>query len=377
MTIVILTGAILYSLFVIGLILLWRSIPEAGINNVGTIEHISIVVPVRNEISGIKDLLDGIEKQTYPKAAFEVIIVDDHSDDNTISYVSDLKSDYSFEIKTLSLNAETGKKYAIEKGIAAARGDIIVTTDGDCVIPSRWLEQINSHFINEDQVLLFGPVTFKENGSLFSQLQVIEFASLIGTGAATMALGFPGMGNGANLAYKKSAFLEVRGYDGNREIPSGDDEFLLQKMHDKFKGRVKFLKSKDAVVTTDHQSNLRALFQQRVRWASKWRYHPWYVKLLALFIFTFHLLMFTGVILSILGVVDMIWMLVILAWKCLIEFWYLSGIVTFLNRKVKIVPFLFLQIFYPFYAITIGIMSNTNRYMWKGRLILNGKQSKL
>src|SRR5213075_2078285 len=118
-----------------------------------------------------------------------------------------------------------------------------------------------------------GPVKLEEGNSLFGKMQVTEFASLIGTGAASIGFGMPNMCNGANLAFEKAAFVAVNGYAGNDKIASGDDEFLMHKIHSQFPGSVCFLKNPKAIVRTNVQQSLSGFLSQRIRWASKWKFY--------------------------------------------------------------------------------------------------------
>ena len=92
-------------------------------------QKLSVVIAARNEEENIGNLLSSIAIQTYPQHLFEVVVVDDHSTDNTIA----IASRFSF-VKIIKLqfdNINSYKKKAIETGIAAASGDLIVITDAD------------------------------------------------------------------------------------------------------------------------------------------------------------------------------------------------------------------------------------------------------
>ena len=243
-------------------------------------EHmISVVVAVRNEEKNITRLLNDLAAQQYHH--FEVIVVNDHSTDasGALLRASALRNLVVLE------NAGQGKKHAIATGVNAARGSVIATTDADCSLPAQWLSIINRYFQQEDVKFTFGAVRILPDGSLFSQLQAIEFASLIASGAATAARGKPTMCNGANLAYRKVTFEAVKGYEGNLHVASGDDEFLMRKIVDRYPGSVSFMAPAEVVVSTQPQPDVASFLQQRLRWASKWRFNSsGYTICLALFI---------------------------------------------------------------------------------------------
>ena len=121
------------------------------------------------------------------------------------------------------------RKRAIRYGIEQSIGDIIVTTDADCIYADDWLSSLVSNF--EDSVgFVSGPVEFKDNGNVFSKLQKLEFAGLIFTGAGLIGAGKPTICNAANIAYRKKAFDEVNGFEYDMDLSSGDDELLMQKI---------------------------------------------------------------------------------------------------------------------------------------------------
>src|SRR5690606_17909477 len=162
-----------------------------------------------------------------------------------------------------------GKKAAIRTGLDYAKGDLIVTTDADCQMGANWLAVIEEFYHSQKLKMVIGPVALHAGDALFSQMQSIEFASLIGSGAASFKLGIPSMCNGANLAYSKEVFFEVNGFEDTMHLASGDDEFLMHKVVEKYPEKVSFLKNKEAVVKTNSMPDLNSFFNQRIRWASK------------------------------------------------------------------------------------------------------------
>src|SRR5436309_2696283 len=131
---------ILYSILIIYFWLSWRSIPEFILPAGPASTKISVIIPARNEEANIGVLLQALQQQTYPRELFEVIVVDDHSEDDTVAVVKQFK-----EVKLLSVasnNINSFKKKAIETGITAATNELIVTTDADCRAPADWLQTI-------------------------------------------------------------------------------------------------------------------------------------------------------------------------------------------------------------------------------------------
>ncbi|GJQ62179.1 MAG: glycosyl transferase [Melioribacteraceae bacterium] len=231
---------------------------------------LSVVVPCRNEEENIQGLLDSLVNQDYPAHKYEIILIDDNSTDVTADKANAYKSDKNIILlRNESGDAKRGfKKNAIETGIDAAKGEIIVSTDADCRHSENWLSQIAASF-DKETGFIAGPVKLKPDHSLFSRLQALEFAGLMLSAAGLIKAGFPVTCSAANIAYRKKAFHEVGGYKDNNELSSGDDELLMHKIDESGKYKVRYLWEPSAVVTTTSANKLKDFFEQRRRWASK------------------------------------------------------------------------------------------------------------
>ncbi|HEX8546798.1 MAG TPA: glycosyltransferase, partial [Cytophagaceae bacterium] len=333
------------------------------------VASITIIIPVRNEEDNIGNLLKDIEQQNYPKEFLEVIIIDDESSDNTVLVVKEAVVTYSLNIfSKKKSNIISHKKAALTQGIEAAKGEYIVTTDGDCRVPSDWVASINQSYQTSKSKFIVGLVTFDNEQTLFDEMQTIEFASLIGTGAASLQAGFPNMCNGANLSFEKKAFYAVGGYGGFEGIQSGDDEFLMHKMHIAFPGKVSVLKSRGSVVTTEAKESLKEFYNQRKRWGSKWSHYKLpYIKILAFYIFLFNASLLAGSVYTMFVPTFLTMLLVCFGFKLLVDYIFLRGVLSFLNKRLKIKLFLITSIFYPFYVSFFAVCSNIGGYSWKGR----------
>jgi poly-beta-1,6-N-acetyl-D-glucosamine synthase len=321
---------------------------------------ISIVIPVRNEELHIKRLLTNLLLQNYGN--YQIILVDDHSTDNTVAIINSF-SDPRVHVYT---NVGQGKKKAITEGVRRSEGSIVVTTDADCLHSSLWLNCINRHFQQRDLILLLGPVVITQNKSLFSEMQSVEFAGLIGSAAATAALGIPTMCNGANLAYRRKVFEMVRGYEGNEHIASGDDEFLMRKIQNTPNGNIQFAAARGLIVRTEAQPDLRSFFSQRVRWASKWKHNSSAATImLAVFIVVSQIATIACFI-NLLTFVSFP-AIELLATKVFVELIFLMSVSKFFQIRWNWPAFILLQILYPFYVVFTSLASNFWPYSWKQR----------
>jgi cellulose synthase/poly-beta-1,6-N-acetylglucosamine synthase-like glycosyltransferase len=341
----------------------WSTDPQPGEN----FQQISVIIPVRNEHDAIGKLLEQLRSLSYPK--FEVIVVDDHSSDKTASLVEIVTSvDGRFR---LIKNDGTGKKQALTTGIRNAKGSLIVTTDGDCEVQRSWLTRINQHFQDVNTKMVFGGVSI-QGTTFFGHLQAIEFSSLIGSGVSLWALGKPVMCNGANLAFQKETFDEVNGYEGNEHIASGDDEFLMRKIHARYPSGVMFLNDEDGNVLTESAPDVKTFIRQRLRWAGKWRHNQSLTsKITALFVLMIQLAMIAAFSILVIfpdpSTVTLIAILLLMRFAT--EAWFLISVCRFLKVEWRWDAFLLLQFIYPFYIVGIGLFSNLTAVTWKDRRI--------
>jgi cellulose synthase/poly-beta-1,6-N-acetylglucosamine synthase-like glycosyltransferase len=376
----IITGIIAaYSLFTLWLWLTWIR-TKTGVDAEGVISReypmLSVVVVVRNEQQNIGRLLEDIEKQTYPASHTEVWIVDDHSADATALIVANFKEKASYILHLLPLadflesplQEGNYKKKGIELAVSKATGELIICTDGDCRVGKDWLQAIAGYYMQQKPQLISGPVTFYEEKSFFEKLQTVEFASLIGSGASLLSSGIPAMCNGANLAFTKKAFMEVGGYANTAGTATGDDVFLLHKIHQAYPGRAVFLQNRQATVYTKAQQDIGAFVQQRKRWASKWNlYTDRRVSSLAVFIFMSNFSVLLALLLLLTGNCTLRMFLIQIAIKFSAEFVFLTTVLAFF-KKLNFIKFIApLQAVYFLYVSFFGLITHKKGYSWKER----------
>ena len=238
---------------------------------------VSVLIAARNEEKTIPHLLEALAQQTYPQHLFEVIVVNDFSTDNTAAVVQTLRQaqDKLFSKPHITViqpggSAEqSSKKRAIEAGVQHARGPLLLITDADCVPGKDWIKTMAAFYEQKDASFTAAPVLFTHDGSLLQVFQVLDFLTLQGITAASVAAQFHTMCNGANLAYTKAAFERVNGFAGIDHIASGDDMLLMHKIWLQDKNKVHYLKSRDAIVRTAPVPSWPVFINQRKRWASK------------------------------------------------------------------------------------------------------------
>ena len=333
----------------------------------------SVLIAARNEAEILPQLLRDLAAQTLPAARFEVLIADDHSTDATAAIVAAAVAQMPFALRLIALPTAgaIGKKAALLAALEVARAPWLVCTDADCRPGPGWLaayagllaRQPASNFIS-GPVLLTGP----ENG--FTALMGLEFAGLVGVGAACLARQQPTMCNGANLAYRRTAVEAVGGFADNAHLASGDDEFLLHKIHAAFPGTAHFLADAAAIVRTAAPPTLLALLRQRVRWASKWRhYQSAASRRLALLVLGANVALAAGALALLRW--PGLWPWVVAAWVLKLggDVWLLSPVLRFFGRRKWLWGLLPLQLLYAPYALAVGAAGWRGGYEWKGRAV--------
>ena len=354
-----------YLCFLALLIIGWRGILRR--HHAPATDHplITVVIPVRDEALNLVPLLRDLSGQQY--APFEVIVVNDHSTDETVALATAYAAaDTRFSI----IDAEgEGKKRALTTGIEAASGSIIVTTDGDCRVSPGWLSSLNSALQDRRTMMAFGGVAILQEGRLFDNMQAIEMASLMGSGASALQWGFPLFCSGANLAFRKMVFNAVDGYADNFGIASGDDEFLMRKVVAKYPGTLVFTTAPGSVVRTKAALSVMDFVQQRMRWAGKWKHNDsGYAKGVAIYIFLVQVTLAGAWVVVLAGDGFLQNMsAVILATRFVAEALFLYPVTRFLGSRWSWLAYAALQLIYPWYVVATALFSIVLKGSWKGR----------
>ncbi|MGE5106784.1 MAG: glycosyltransferase family 2 protein [Sphingobacteriales bacterium] len=335
---------------------------------------ISVIIPARNEEKNIVNCLASVCEQDYPPDLFEVIVIDDHSEDNTNEIVKRLGEIYSnLQCIRLQTNDEAivaYKKKAIETGINAAKGKLIITTDADCIVPPHWLKNIAAFYENKKAAFIAAPVVLTSQKRLVSLFQSLDFLSLQGITGASVFAGFHSMCNGANLAYEKKAFDEINGFAGVDNIASGDDMLLMHKIYKKYPDKVQYLKSKEAIVTTQSAESWKAFFNQRIRWASKAsKYDDKRIFWVLLLVYLFNLSFPVVFIAAFFNKGLWFYFISIFLLKILYELFFLAPVAKFFGKEKLLWWFPVMQPLHILYTIIAGLLGSITTYEWKGRKV--------
>ena len=369
----------------------WRALEEWRIPSGWEAKtFVTVLIPARNEAEQIADCLQSILGGTYPPHLLEIIVLDDFSVDKTAAIVTNIaqaQAGRTASIRLLHLSeilspeaaGQANKKAAIELGIARASGQLIVTTDADCIAGKEWLRLLISRFEapgepDRQPVLITGPVLFHREKNLLQYFQSLDFLGLMGITGAGIHQGFQRMGNGAHLAYYRSVFQAVGGYEGNRQTASGDDMFLIQKVAARYPGRIAFLKNADAAVRTEAKPDWHSFVQQRLRWGTKNAGLPeWPVRLILLAVFLFCWSIWINLIALLCsgGRTDLTYLLVFQAYiKITFDWMLLREMCRYFKRRELLNWFVPSFLLHTLYIPLVGTASLFYRnYVWKGRKV--------
>jgi len=330
------------------------------------LEPLSIIIPFRNENTVIQNLVNALvsELDTYPNS--ELILVNDSSTDGGKEA---LESSFSSEPQIRILeSAEEGKKSALTTGINSAKNEWIITLDADITLPKNWMKSISGICATAEDDLLILPVQISNQNRLFQFVESLEFLVLQVITFYYAYLKRPFLCNGAHMAFKKSTFNSLNGYESHKHLSSGDDVFFLEQVIQSDNHTAGYSYSQDITVNTKPSESLKKFLYQKIRWAKK----TGSFKSLEIVYLT-----------AIIGLVNLILVALVFLgfWKgfllgfllksflkSLADLMILKG--SFHSRNKKLKSFLpFFMLIYPFYFTFVGIATLFINPTWKGRKV--------
>jgi cellulose synthase/poly-beta-1,6-N-acetylglucosamine synthase-like glycosyltransferase len=352
------------------LLTVWRGLkrrepPRAGSAGV----FVSVVVAARNEEENIRRCLESLLDQDFPKDAYEVIVVDDHSTDRTPEIANEIAgSEPRGRLAVMSLGdgaGSSGKPSAIGLGVRQARGDLILCTDADCIVPRGWMSSMARQFA-PGVAFVAGPVLEAPSRFFLSRLQSLEFMGLITTTAGLIGARRPIICNGANIAYRKSAFQAVNGY--GEGSGSCDDETLMQRIATRAVGGISFNKDSEAIVLTSTPRSIHEFWSQRTRWAAKrGRYENKAILLRLILLYAFFPILLAAAIAS--AFEPWLWVVVAasLVLKACADYITLREGARMLHQAVPPWHFLIAELLHVPYIASAGLIGQLGSICWKDR----------
>ena len=236
-------------------------------------EAVSVIICAKNEYANLKRNLPQILNQDYPD--FEVVVVNDASDDYTHELLEDMDRKYP-HLKIVNirenLNFFSGKKFALSIGIKSAKNDLLLLTDADCYPNSNlWIQKMADAFTSKKVEIVLGYGAYEKKGGILNSL--IRFDTLM---VAVQYFSFSikqstYMGVGRNLAYRKSMFIKNGGFISHYTISSGDDDLFINRVATKTNTRI--LVDKESFTFSEPKTNYAEWMTQKRRHLSTAKFY--------------------------------------------------------------------------------------------------------
>jgi cellulose synthase/poly-beta-1,6-N-acetylglucosamine synthase-like glycosyltransferase len=322
----------------------------------------SVIVAARNEENNILDCIKSLDKLVYPEGKLEIIIVDDNSDDNTGEIIKEFIKDkkrFKYLKTTENIGRLRGKANAISNGIKASSGEIILTTDADCIVKPTWAISIASYY-TKDVGIVCGYTTQNDKNA-FQGMQAADFIYLLTVAAGGMNLGKPLSAIGNNMSYRRAAYEEVGGYAG---IPFSvtEDFKLLMSIYSLKKYKLLYPLDKDALVISKPCENLKSLYWQKKRWGVGGLDSDFMGYLVMASGFIVHLFFLLA---PFIGTVNIYMMLL---YKIVLDYSFIKPVYQKLMIKLKFTHFIAFQIYFIIYVLLLPLFLLFDRkVIWKGR----------
>lgn len=232
-------------------------------------EGISVIVCARNELHNLQKLIPLLMEQTY--ANKEIVIVDDRSTDDTYDYLLQLQPDIKLVRVEHVPNHANGKKYGLTLGIKAAKHDRLVFTDADCWPTSdQWLSGIARAF-DKGTSFVIGYSQYAKSAGVLNLF--VRFETLM-TGLLYLPKAIankPYMAVGRNLAYRKSLFMDVKGFGQKLNVTGGDDDLFVNAHARRLTTKVDI--GPDALILSHPKATWASFFTQKKRHLSVGKYY--------------------------------------------------------------------------------------------------------
>lgn len=228
---------------------------------------ISVIIAARNEESNLPLCLASVIQQTYSTELYEIIVVDDGSIDRTAEVCRDFIQRYPY-VKLVAVQEDAhirGKANALAQGIEAAKGEIILITDADCVVPPTWVEQTAMRY--NDHVGLVGGFTLQRGTTPLEGMQSLDWAFILGMAAASAGYNYPLGSIGNNLSFHRSAYNQVGGYR-NLKFSVTEDYTVVQAIVRTQKWDYCYPIDPKHLVVSKPCPDIRSILHQKHRWGT-------------------------------------------------------------------------------------------------------------
>jgi len=332
--------------------------------------QVSVIIAARNEQATIARCLQSVLDQDYPSDRLEVILVDDGSEDESPAIAKEI----AFRDKRLKVlrkqerneDRTSRKPHALAMGIRASKGELVFTTDGDCVVPRTWVTTMVQSF-DDGTAFVAGPVKEIPTTALISKLSQLEFLGIVGVSAGLIARKKPIICNGANVAFRRTAFDAANGYGDSGFC---DDEVLMQRINQRGLGEVRHSGNKGSIVATPAPSSIRAFWSQRIRWAAKrGNYEDQYIFLKLVGLYLSFVSLFVFGVLSLFVSILLPIAVGFYATKAIVDYSMLRTAAVRYDLKVDLGDFFIAELLHVPYIVAAAFAGQFSSLEWKGKQI--------
>ena len=321
---------------------------------------VSVVIAARNEEKNLPDLIQDLVNQEYPLEQLEIIIVDDRSTDFTPKILREAAENYAV-VKYIRVEqlptGMTPKKHALTLGIEMAKGDVILSTDADCRVGKFWVSSMAYSVVQQDGISIGYSKVAGE--SFFERFQMLDFLGIITANTGAGGWGHFWSGTGQNLAYNKSDFEAIGGFEPVKDRISGDDMYLVQSISKLKSGMINI--DANSFVTTAAVPTFSRFINQRIRWSSNSKDNAMKSHLFFAFLSSAFLCNATLLLSFLFGH----------SWLFLffLKFIFEGSAVMLggklFNTKVNPIVYVAWALAQPIYIPVVGLMGLQNQYTWK------------
>ncbi len=362
----IVTLAILSLFYSAALLAILAGLKRLRLSSTGHEPFVSVIVAARNEEDHIGALLTALTHQNYPRRNYEIIIVDDQSEDRTAQIV------HAFDDERIRLVETTNrkrvfspKKNAINLGIQQARGEILLLTDADCAPPPGWINGLVRLFTPDvGMVIGFSPCELPALTSPFAYLLALESLSLAAVAAGTTGWGHPATCNGRNLAYRKKVYEQVGGFKKIQHFISGDDDMML-KLVQATDWKIQYAYQADLIVPTHVVKSAQQFAHQRLRHASK-GFHYNLAKVIGLLlVYFYNLMLFLSLPMALFQQLSWWVPIIFIGLKAFFEFLLLLQFASTMQRRSYLWIFPLAEIVHIPYVVLFGALGPFKKFKWK------------
>lgn len=354
---------LLYLSFVGAVWWTWKVGTGRLVHRVVDAPRVSVVVPFRNEEKHLPALVAALKAQDYPNTLVEFLLVDDGSSDRGPAFLRrELADDARF---VLLSSPESGKKQALRHAFERCQGSLVLTTDADCVPAPGWVAAVATAFTEQEADFLFGLVFMRPGKDLFGTFESADYMALQLSGAGAAMLGMPVFCSAASMAFRRSAYFELKDCVEGEAWASGDDVFLLHAFKSAHK-RIVFVKDAAAVVETKVSGGLWAYLRQRMRWGGKARgYKDGASLALAGVVFLSNLWLLALVAGALLGACSPWWPVLAFGSKTVVDGLLLRAGFRFLGADYSPGRHVLFSLFYPFLLLLSALGGLLSTPKWK------------